>query len=240
MPSTSPGGSEKIYTLGSRGRDFLAGELGLPVEWYFRPAKLKHFSYSQVVHNLVLTRFLVSAHVWALKQPAFRLAQTRIGYDLASEAAMVTVGKGEKKEVVKVIPDAWLLFERLKNGRHEHYFPVLLEIDRGMEHQQRFKQHVRSRVEFIKKGGGYSKLFGTEAVMIAYATTGQTPEYRETRRRALCAWTKEVLTELGKAGWAPVFRFHSLCLEEIYKTPIFEAPLWYRPDLPSPMPLLTP
>jgi hypothetical protein len=73
--------------------------------------------------------------------------------------------------------------------------------------------------------------------MIAYATTGQTPEYRETRRRAMCTWAREVLAELGKAGWASVFRFHSLSLEEIYSAAIFEAPVWYRPDLPSPMPL---
>jgi hypothetical protein len=72
---------------GSKGRDFLAGELGLPVNWYFRPSKLKHCGYNPVVHNLVLTRFFVAAHVWALKRPDFRLVQTRIGYDLATEAA---------------------------------------------------------------------------------------------------------------------------------------------------------
>jgi hypothetical protein len=46
LPGTAPGTKEKIYTLGSKGRDFLAHEIGLPVDWYFRPYKVKHLSYS--------------------------------------------------------------------------------------------------------------------------------------------------------------------------------------------------
>jgi hypothetical protein len=42
FPSTAIGTKEKIYTLESRGRDFLASELGFPVDWYFRPYKVKH------------------------------------------------------------------------------------------------------------------------------------------------------------------------------------------------------
>src|SRR5947209_9846310 len=37
------GNTERVYTLGSRGRDFLVNTLGLPVDWYFRPGKVKHF-----------------------------------------------------------------------------------------------------------------------------------------------------------------------------------------------------
>src|SRR4051794_29716809 len=29
------GERERVYTLGAKGRDFLASELGLPVSWYF-------------------------------------------------------------------------------------------------------------------------------------------------------------------------------------------------------------
>jgi hypothetical protein len=76
-------------------------------------------------------------------------------------------------------------------------------------------------------------------VMIAYATTGQKPEYRETRRAAMCAWTQEVLAELHRENWASIFRFHSLCLDTIYETPFFESPVWYRPDMQTPMLLFT-
>ncbi len=80
------------------------------------------------MHNLVLTRFLVAAQVWTRANPAYRLAEVRTGYELAKVLY----------ETGSIVPDAWLLFERSDGKR----FPVLLERDRGMEYQQKFKQHV--------------------------------------------------------------------------------------------------
>jgi hypothetical protein len=242
LPHTSRGNTERIYTLGSKGRDYLAKVLGLPVEWYFRPYKLRHFSASQVQHNLALTRVLVAAQAWAAKRPDFRLAQTRICYDLARTPSQVSLTNKGKVQTLRVIPDAWLLFEygQTKGGEHAHGYPVLLELDRGMEYREKFQKHVRSRLEFIKKGGAYSKLFGTEAVMIAYLTTGELPQYRESRRKAMCSYTMEVLAESHKEAWAPIFRFCSFLLEEIYDTNIFEVPVWYMPHSPTPVPLLSP
>jgi hypothetical protein len=45
------GNGERVFTLGSRGRDYLATEIGLPCEWYFRPDKVKHFSHAHIVHS---------------------------------------------------------------------------------------------------------------------------------------------------------------------------------------------
>jgi hypothetical protein len=247
LPAAKTGGSEKIYTLGSKGRDFLAKEAGVPVDWYFRPQKVRHLSYSQVVHNLLLTRFLVSAHTWAAKQPDFRLVKTRICYDLAREAATVEVGKEtlpagkqRKTEKLKVIPDAWMLFEKLSGGAHKHFLPIWLEVDRGTEHSSKFKHHLRSRIEFIRSGA-YSKLFEAPGVTIAYVTTGDLPEYRETRRRAMCAWTQEVLADLHMENWSSIFRFASVVFEELYTIPLFDdEPVWYRPDLSTPVTLFTP
>jgi hypothetical protein len=245
LPSTSAGSNERIYTLGSKGRDFLANDLGEPVNFCFRPYKLRHLSYSQVLHNLILTRFLVSAHAWAAKQPDFRLNQTRISYELAREAATVEVsketppiGKQRKTEKLKVIPDAWIEFEKLKNGEHEHYLPVLLEIDRGSEYKQKYIHHLLSRIAFIKSGE-YKKVFGTEAVIIAYATTGETARYRETRRKSMCAWAQQVLAELHMENWSHIFRFASVVFDELYTTPLFDEdePLWYMPGSPTPVPL---
>jgi hypothetical protein len=156
LPSTAVGTKERIYTLGVKGRDLLRSGLGLPVDWYFRPYKVRHLSYSHVLHNLVLTRFLVAAAAFAKNVENFRLCQTRTGYELSKVPPSVTLNQEGKKELIKVIPDAWLLFERIRTGVHDAYFPVLLEIDRGREYQQKFKQHVRSRIEFVKKGGAYS------------------------------------------------------------------------------------
>jgi hypothetical protein len=224
LPHAGSGNTEMIYTLASRGRGFLVSE-GLEADWWFRPYKVKSLSFGQVVHDLALTRFCVAASAWAAKQPDFNLVQTRICYELA--------------RTLKVVPDAWLLFERLKGGVHDTYFPVLLEIDHGTEYSKRFVRHLQSRIEFIKKGGAYSKAFGHEAVTIAYVTTSEIAEYRDTRRRAMCTWTNGVLKELGKASWAPIFKFHSLSLADIYQSDIFEASVWYRSDYASPVPLFT-
>lgn len=237
LPSTSTS-STRIYTLGSKGRNFLANEIGLPVDWYFRPYKLKYLSYSQVVHNLSLTRFLIAAQAWAAKQSNFRIAQTRICYQLSEIASMAEINTEGKTERLKVIPDAWVLFERLTGGVHERFMPVLLELDRGTEHGQKFKKHLGARIAFIK--GAYSKMFGTRAVIVAYATTGELPEYRETRRKAMCAWTMEVLADLHMETWSSIFRFASVVFDELYTSSIFDEPVWYRPDSPSPVPLFTP
>ena len=230
VASSDPGNPERIYTLGSRGRKFLVEELGMPVDWHFRPEMVRHLSYSRVAHALALTRFLVGAKVWAAGQPEFRLAEIRTSYELGMTPATVELGEGRERETVRVVPDAWLLFEQLQDGRHAHWLPVLLELDRGTEYQRKFKQHIRSRLEFIRRGGPYSRLFGHEAVTIAYATTGERPAYRETRRLSMCEWTKEVLSEWGMEKWASVFRFHALVPEDIYTTPIFSEPVWYQPD----------
>jgi hypothetical protein len=230
----SLGGPTRIFTLGSKGRDYLANEVGLPVDWGYRPSKTKYLSYSQVQHNLLLTRLLVAAHAWAAKQPDFELVKTRICYELAKTAATLEVSREGKTEK-KVIPDGWVEFER-NDGKK---FPILLEVDRGMEYSRKFKRHVRSRIEFIRSGA-YKKMFQTDAVLIAYITTGERPEYRETRRAAMCAYTREVLSDLHMENWSSIFRITSIEYDQLFTTPLFDEPaVWYRPDSPTPVPLFT-
>jgi hypothetical protein len=239
LPSSS-GGSVRIFTLGSKGRDFLANEVGLSVDdWYWRPYKCKHYSYSQVLHNLILTRFLVAAAAWCARQPDFKLIKTHICYELAKSPATVKVANAGKTEKLKVIPDAWIEVEKLKNGEHEHYQAIMLEIDRGSEYRQKYIHHLLSRIAFIKSGA-YRNLFETEAVVIAYVTTGDRPEYRETRRKAMCRWTQEVLAELHMENWSNIFRFSSVQFDQLYTTTIFDEPVWYQPNSPTPAPLFTP
>ncbi|MGH8651191.1 MAG: hypothetical protein ACREUI_00425 [Burkholderiales bacterium] len=240
LPNGTSNGS-RIYTLGVKGRNYLVSELGLPADWYFRPHKLKYLSYCQADHNLSLARFQISAQAWAKKQPNYRIAHIRICYELAQTAPIIEITTQGKTERLKVIPDAWVCFQKLRDGsgEHERFMPVLLELDRGTEHQLRFKQHVRSKIAFIQTGA-YRQLFHTNAVVIAYVTTGQTPDYQRTRRKAICRFTMEVLKELGKESWASIFRITSTSLEHIYETPFFDAPIWYRPDSDTPVPLFTP
>jgi hypothetical protein len=238
LPSAAPN-SERVYTLGSRGRDFLARQLGIPVDWYFRPEKVRHFGYNQLLHNLILTRFLVAANAWATRTSDFRLRSVRISYELAQAPPSVQIVREGKSEVYKVIPDAWLLFEQVKQTQVESAFPILLEIDRGTTYRQKFKERVAQRVEFVRSGA-YQKVFGTKAVMIAYATTGETDSQRQTRCLSMGEWTKEVLAEIHKKNWASIFRFHGLALKDIYSLQLFEEPVWYRPDSSTPVTLFTP
>jgi hypothetical protein len=243
LPNMSIGGPTRIFTLGSKGRDYLANEVGMPADWYYRPSKTKHLSYSQVLHSLLLTRTLVTASAWGAKAPSFRLSKVRIGYELIREAATIEVGKEtlpagkqRKSEKLKVIPDGWVEFAR-NDGKK---FPVLLEVDRGMEYSRKFKRHVRSRIEFIRSGA-YKKMFHTDAVMVGYLTTGERPEYRDTRRAAMCAYTREVLAELQMENWSHIFRFTSIEYDQLFTTPLFDdKPVWYKPDSDSPVPLFTP
>src|SRR5919109_3245295 len=111
-PSLSKGGAvENTYTLGCNGRHYVERILGIPCDYYYRPHKIRHSSYGAVVHNLILSRTLIAASLWAKKQPNFKLVKTRICYELAREAPSIqlTNDKGER-EMVKVIPDAYLLF----------------------------------------------------------------------------------------------------------------------------------
>ena len=221
------GNAERVYTLGSRGRDFLVNELGLPVSWYFRPHKIKHFSHAHVVHGLLLTRFLVAAKRFAEGQAGLTLTSSRTGYELAELAPGVLIEDEEGKRAVRVVPDAWLLFTRVE-GRRERSLGLLLEIDRGREYQAAFKQHVASRVEFIASGA-YERVFGSRGgVRIAYATTGERPEYRQRRVMTMMQWTAEVLKEARWEDWADVFRFCALDLDTLYQLPLFSQPLWQR------------
>jgi hypothetical protein len=97
-PSGSQGNSQRIYTLGSRGRDLLVSE-GIPVEWYFRPYKVRTLSYGHLRHCLRLTDFYVAGKSWARRQPDVALRECRLSYELS------------RIPDLRVIPDAWMLFE---------------------------------------------------------------------------------------------------------------------------------
>jgi hypothetical protein len=223
LPKVGVGRPEQIFTLGAKGRDFVEREAGLSVDWYFRPSKLKHLGFSHLVHALLLTRVVVAASYWSRQQSQYTLTHTRLSYSLA------------RHHTLPVIPDAWLVLTDQQGKTYQ----ILLEIDRGMEYQAKFKRHVKARLSFLESGV-YTEVFGLRPVMVAYLTTGQRPEYRESRREAMTRWTQEVLQEMKMEDWAGIFRFTSVVFDDVYHQGIFEKAIWYRPDAPHPLPLLTP
>jgi len=242
LPNTRIGNTEKIYTLGSRGRSYLLSQ-GMSVDWYFRPYKVAGMTYQNCLHALTLTRFLVAAQVFCKKSKEWELTNLRTEYELKKEIAeehakqqAVTIAvkpdKGTGEEDVTVIPDAWLQFHNLK-GKKGSWHPVMLEIDRGTEQQKFFKRQVRARALFLVCGG-YKKLFGTNKGVIAYATTGN-----QTRVQTMRKWTKEVLAELNLKKLSSRFLFCSLTLSwEQDEASLFLAPLWSRAVDKHSVPLL--
>jgi hypothetical protein len=107
-----------------------------------------------------------------------------------------------------------------------------------MEYGKKFKEHVRSRIRYIEDGS-YERVFGETSVRILYATAGQTLTDAGTRREAMRRFTMELLTELKKENWADVFRFAAIDYETLFDLSVFEKPIWYRPDSPAPLTLLT-
>jgi hypothetical protein len=100
-----------------------------------------------------------------------------------------------------------------------------------MEYQEKFKQHVRDLIELIRSGK-YKEVFGVPGVIISYLTTGQTPEYRNTRMKTMNTWTREVLAELNLKSWGGIFRFTAVEFDSLYDQAgnLFEAPVWLRPN----------
>lgn len=224
----------RVYTLGSKGRDYFKTELEYEVAWYFRPGKARHLSLGQTMHNLCLTRFLVAAKIWAGERTDCRLMKVRTCYEFGTDFPSVEAVQAGKREYARVIPDGWLLFEVREAGEWFTH-SVLIEIDRGTAYRNKFKEQIASRLEFIKEGGVYSRLFGRQEVMIAYVTTGETSGFREARRRAMCVWTAEVLREKRRESWAAVFRFASVAFDEIYEAGLFERQVWYMPGKEKPV-----
>jgi hypothetical protein len=193
---TGRGNRPRIFTLGSRGRAYLANELGLAANWYFRPHKMQHMGYGQLPHNILLTRFVVAAHTWCRNRAGYEVSQVRICYELAEKPSTLTITHEGERRHFKVIPDAWLECRRVPDGKR---FPILLEIDRGMHFQKAFKDQVRSRVAYLDYGM-YEETFGTKGALIVYANAGPTEEIAAVRRETLRIWTNGGLERLSHSG----------------------------------------
>ena len=219
-PATGRQRPEQVFVLGAKGKRLLQG-MGIPAAWYFRPHKLKFLSYGYVIHNLILARTMIAAAQWAKPHPTYSLSDKRICYELHG----------------KVIPDGWLRFsEQASDGTYAQ--PVIIELDRGMEYRDKFRAHVRGRINYIQSGE-YTKTFNTKVVTIAYLTTGQTPEYRIQRQKTMCVWIQELLKEMRLEDWAGVFRVASVEFQHLYDNSLFEEEVWYRPDQEKAVPLFS-
>jgi hypothetical protein len=234
FPLPIPTAGPRVYTLGAPGRDLLES-LGEPVDWHFRPHRVKHFSYAHVLHALLVTRLVCAAHAFVRTHQEFRLVESHLCYELAKTPAMVALPNTVEAPPLPVVPDALLVFAACEARGEEDLLPVLVEADRGREHRVSFTTHLRLRLELLRQQAYRHWLGGVEALRIAYVTTGERPEYRATRCQAMVKWASELLAELKKQEYGQCFYFTSVVWEELYAPPcrLFEAPVWYQPGAPE-------
>jgi hypothetical protein len=223
FPLPLPSGAKlRVYALGAKGRGALSQG------GYYTPSKLRSLSYGYLWHCLLLSRFCCTAAVWGADNPSFTLTEARLSYELSRTPPRITLCADGQETQASVIPDAWLLFERADGEK----FPILLEVDRGTEYQERFKAHVQGRLELIRSGV-YARAFQIPAVVVAYVTTGANPHHMDSRRASMQRWTDELLADLKLSNWASLFRFAAIEYNSLFTTPLFDAPVWYRPDEPE-------
>lgn len=235
LPNTQQGTKTRVYSLGVKGREILTEK-----SHYRPPYKLRKLSYSHIFHHLAVTRLVCSANYSCMRREDMRLVRTQLGFELARTMAMVTAGKKDISTTLPV-PDAWFLFARLSGGVHKHFMPIWLEVECGTKGSHRFKRDLLNRIEFIQSGE-FRKLFEAPGATIAYVTPAEhSSAEHSSYRKAICRWTQEFLSDLEIENWANIFRFTSVVFDEIYTTPLFlEAPVWYTPYSPTPLPLFTP
>jgi hypothetical protein len=249
VPTAKKGTKERVYCLGARARKVLT------IEDAYRPTKFRYLSYSPILHDLMLSRFLIVASTYFTSQTDYKLLETRTCYQLARNPPRIPLNTNGQKSTIAVIPDAFLDIEQVKDGIA---YPLWLEIDRGTENRQKFQQLVRNRLAVVKSPQ-YEKMFNTKAVLFCYVTTG-TPKQADLRLQNMVRWTEDVLPhkdvltkedELTEADelhleereqWASLFRFSTAEYETMYDQPhrLFTEPVWHKPDEPEQIRLFDP
>jgi hypothetical protein len=210
------------YGLGEKGLAHLAS-YGVDVPERARPYRIRHYSDPFIAHLLAVNELLIAGQLLCRQRPAFKLAKALHQQHFERQPVIVRRANGQP---AKVKLDGFLDFE--VHTASPYRSPVCLELDRGTERRQKWRDKVRHLVWFLR--GPYQETFSRTAVTIGVVATPG----RE-RLISLIGWTREELTEL-KASPEEIaaFRFASFPLdwrtaEAQRPTPddIFLAPHWY-------------
>src|SRR5918999_5256581 len=210
------------YGLGEKGLGHLAS-YGVDVPERARPYRLRHYSDPFIAHLLAVNELLIAGQLLCRQQPALKLARVLHQQDFERQPVLVRRPGGQP---AKVKLDGFLDFE--VHSASPYRAPFCLELDRGTERRQKWRDKVKSLVHFLR--GPYQDTFGRKAVTIGVVATPG----RE-RLISLIGWTREELTEL-KATPEEIgaFRFATFPLdcrtpEAQRPTPaeLFLTPRWY-------------
>jgi hypothetical protein len=234
-PRTTSGNPERVYVLTSKGAQALVEITHTPVSWYYRPSRLKGLSFSYLRHALLLSRLVASLTYFARTNPRYTLTDCYLFYELLRMQMPPTGEDNGKPQLLPAVADAWAYLEDAE-GKDT---ALWIEADCGTIFRERYRAYLKARLDFLQSGD-YERVFDTPEVLLCFITTGQLEEYKNKRRRALQGWTQEVLAEEGLAAKASLFRFAAVGYNELFTLPLFDSPVWYRPDDPErPRSLLT-
>jgi hypothetical protein len=216
--------------------------LGVEADYFYRPWKASHYSFSFLQHHHSVTKFIVSLFCFVRMDPSYQVVELRHGFAIARNPPRLTLRVDEQETTVEVIPDAFVYVERTCPDQSTFEgFALWIEIDRGTETKSKFKNLVLNRINLVRSKG-YETYFGTPALLCCYLTVGATMDYRLTRLQRIREWTAQVLAEqeLDLDAWGAIFRFSTIdeCLYDTLR--IFTDPVWYCVDSDTLVPLFTP
>lgn len=245
------GNRERIFTLGSTGRETLEN-LGLQIDWHFKPAKFRTYSHSYLLHDLTRNRFVVALLTWAKStKPNLRL-ESRLSYKIAKQPPTVEIpvqhsilkeGKLVKIPVmtkVGVIPDGEIVVTNTSTGER---LLLLLELDHNTQARERLRTHIAALLAYIKSPH-FRARYRNIPYRIIYATQGLTESASQARLAYLCDFTMQFLIERKHPQDSQYFRFASIDYARLYTDAkhLLEKPAWYLPGdvkRQSPIPLFT-
>ncbi len=212
------GRSPTLYVLDKRGADVLRSERGYEdLIWYSSNKDLKT---DFIEHTTAINDFRLSVVVSARKQ-GLELITWASESQLKSDYDRVRIGNG--KRPVSLIPDSY--FAVSTPAGKAHFF---VEIDRGTETLDRFRQKVRAYVAYYESGG-YEKRYGTRSIRILTVATG------EGRLANLRAATAQVTGETGGRR-----RFWFALASNLTPETVLTAPVWLIAAEETPLSIIAP
>ncbi len=220
------------YGLAERALGHLAS-YGVAVPERARPYRVRHYSDPFIAHLLAVNELLIAGQRLCQQQPTLKLARVLHQQDFERQPVVVRRPGGQP---AKVKLDGFLDFE--VHTAQPYRSPLCLEVDRGTERRQKWRDKVRHLVYFMR--GPYQDTFKRQAVTIGVVATPG----RE-RLISLIGWTREELTELrATSEEVAAFRFATFPLD--WRTAeaqrpapeeVFLAPRWYPAFEATPVPL---
>jgi Replication-relaxation len=214
-----------VYTLATKGREYVEGlGIELPLALY-RPSREHEKGYQFFSHTLAINDFLIAAEVLTRLSTGVRIEEMLHDLSLKHDPPYLAVGAHKGKKIA-LVPDAWVDFRVKREGReNEARTCVWLELDQGTMSVKPLKKKIGDLVALYEQGG-YKDRFGTRSVVFAFATTDG-----DRRVEYLRKWIREQLQgvvgdDKAKSWWFTMFVVCSLP-SEINPKDLFLEKFWY-------------